>query len=147
MEPLSALASVAGLLGSLDAILRTLEHLTYNFLPRKSEDNYAHADSLLQNLSQKVAQVRSSLDADLKHGQVEELLVPLQFIERGLDSLQETIRSVNTYRRFRLVGRFLRRRDTEAAMTSILLAKNVIRIIMTLQEIDRSEDMFIDSFW
>lgn len=147
MDPVSAVASVTGLLGSLDAILRTLGHLTYSFLPSKKEDSYAHAEFPWTKLSQDLAQVRSSLDADLKHGQAEELLYRLQSIEQDLDNLQEKIRSMVKYRRIRLLGRLPRRRDMEAAMTSILLAKNVIRIIMTLQELDHSENMFIDSFW
>lgn len=144
MEPLSALASVAGLIGSLDAILRTLRHLTYRFLPKKLEGNYAHAEILLTNIYQQLAQLQSSLHADLQQARVKELLHMLQSIEQDLDSLQETIQSVNQYRRIRWVGRFPQRRDTEAAMTSILLAKNVIHIIMTLQELGHSDNMFIE---
>ena len=141
MEPLSA---HAGLLGSLDAILRSLRHRTDNFLPRHIEGSHALAE--IPKLSQDLDQVRSSLHADLKHAQLEELSDLLQSIERYLDNLEETIRSVK-YRRIRLLGRFPPRADTEVAMTSILLAKGVINIIMTLQELGHSENMFIDSDW
>ena len=144
MEPVSALASVAWLIGSLVAILRTLQHLTYRFLPKKLGVSYAHAEILLTNMCQQLAQFQSSLHADINHARVEELLYMLQSIEQDLDGLQEIIRNVNQYRRTRWVGRFPQRRDTEAVMTSILLAKNVIHIIMTLQELGHSDNMFIE---
>lgn len=139
MEPVPALAVIVGLVGSLDTTLHTLQDFTYRY------SSYTHAEDLLRNLYQHLIQVQSSLNANLKHAQVEKLLDALQDIEQDLDKLQETVQDVDKYRKIRLLRCIPWRRDMEAAMTSILLAKDMIQMIRTVKGRGHGEKMLMES--
>ena len=144
MDPVSAVTVIVGLLASLDTTLRTLHNFTYDFASTRSSSIYANAEGQLRTLYQDLVLVQSSLHANLSHAQAEKLLGLLQGIEDDLNNLQEAIRSVDKCRKIRLWRRFPRRRDTEAAVTSKLLAKDMIHMIRALQGRGRKEKMLIE---
>lgn len=150
MDPVSALAGVAGLVASLDTILRTLEKFTYSVasgrlgLVTRDEDSFRNLRRNFRDLDN-ILSHQSSLHTDLNHAQVEELLHSLQVIENELDTQQKVVQNAKIYRKTRLFRRALWRRDTEDAATSILLAKNVIHMIRTLQELGHRENRHIAS--
>ena len=144
MDPVSAVTVIVGLLASLDTTLRTLHNFTYDFPSTRFGSIYANAEGQLQTLYQELVLVQSSLHANLSHAQVAKLLNLLQNIEKDLKNLQEAFQSVVKYRKIRLWRRFPRRRDTEAAVTSILLAKDMIHMIRALQGRGRKEKMLIE---
>lgn len=146
MDPVSALTSVAGLVASLETILRTLENFSYNLASKRlsaatrDEDPLRNLRRDFLNLDN-ILSHRSSLHTDLKHSRVNELLHSLQVIENELDALQKVIQNTRIYRRIRLFRRALWKRDAEDAATSILLAKNVIHMIRLLQELGHRENI------
>ena len=146
MDPVSALASVAGLVASLETILRTLEKLSYNLASRKlgvvtlDENPLRNLRRIFLSLNN-ILSHQSSLHPDLKHAQVNELLQSLQVIEDELDTLQKVIQNTKVYRKIRLFRRALWKRDTDDAATSILLAKNVIHMIRLIQELGHRENI------
>ena len=144
MDPVSALAGVAGLVASLETILRTLQNFTYTFASRRLDVVYMRDEDTLGKLRWNLDNLlshQSSLHTVLKDAPVEELLRSLQVIENKLDTLQEIVQNAEKYRKIRWFRRALWRRDTEDAATSILLAKNVIRMIRTLQELGHGENI------
>ena len=148
MDPVSALAGVAGLVASLETILRTLQNFKYSFASKRLGVVYTRDEDLFRDLRWNLDNLLShlsSLRTDLKDAQVEELLHSLKVIENKLDTLQKVIQNAAKYRKMRLFRRDLWRRDTEDAATSILLAKNVILMIRTLQELGHRENIPIAS--
>ncbi len=145
MEPVSALAVIVGIVGSLDTTLRTLHHFTYAFLSKNIGDNYAHAEGQLSIFYRDLIKLQTSLHVNLKHAQVEKLLDVLQVIEKTLDDLQENLESVEKNRKIRLLRHSSPRRDYEAAAASILLAKDMIHIIKTVQLRSHGEKILTDS--
>ena len=139
MDPVSLLAGVAGLLASLETILRTLQSFTKSITSTRLGAIDALAEDPLRDLRRDRFNIQSSLHADLNHAQVENLLHSLQAIEHDLDKLQEVFGDVGIYRKIQLFRRVHWRRDSEDAVTSILLAKNVIHMIRTLQELGHGE--------
>lgn len=145
MEPVSALAAVVGLVGCLDTTLRALHSFTYGFASWKSGGNYAHIEDALTNISRDLSQTQSSLYATLKDTQVEELSGLLQDIEHDLEDLQAVFQSAEQHRKkVRWFRAFPRRRDSEAAAKNLLLAKNVIHMIRTLQGHGHRAESLID---
>ena len=144
MEPVSALARVTGLVVSLDTILRTLQYLTSNYASRTLDHSCAHTEDSFQSLYRNSTKIQSSLHTDPKGAQVEELLQMLHDIEKDLEDLHGLIQNEDRWRRLRLIRRFLWDRDKEDAVTSILLAKNVIHIIRTLQGLGHRDNMLIE---
>ena len=130
MEPLSVLAVAVGLVGSLNTILRTLRQFAYNSDSEKFGSSYAHAEDLLRDLHQDLIQVQSSLPAVSKYVPGVELLDVLQVIDQELNKLQGVVQSLDN--RNRLLRRFRWRREPEAVVARIRLAKDIIRMIRTV---------------
>ena len=139
MDPVFLLAGVAGLVASLETILRTLQSFTKKIASTRLGAIDALAEDPLRDLRRDSFNIQSSLHADLNHAQAENLLHSLQAIEHDLDKLQEVFGDVCIYRKIQLFRRVHWRRDSEDAVTSILLAKNVIHMIRTLQELGHGE--------
>ena len=145
MDPVSLLAGVAGLVASLEIILRTLQSFTKNLASTRPGAVDALAEDPLRKLRQDWVNIQSSLHADMKHAQAEKLLHSLQAIEHDLDKLQEVFGNVGIYRNIPLFRRVHWKRDSEDAVTSILLAKNAVHMIRTLQGLGHRENMLIGS--
>lgn len=145
MEPVSALAAVVGLVGCLDTTLRALHSFTYDFASWKSGGNHRHIEDALTNISRDLSQTQSSLYANVKDTQVEELPNLLDDIEHHLEDLQAVFQSAEQHlKNVQWSRTFPRRRDTEAAATNLLLAKNVIHMIKTLQGHGHKAELLID---
>lgn len=145
MEPVSAIAAVVGLVGCLDTTLRALHSFTYNLASWRSGEYFANIEDALTNISRALSQTQSGLYATLKDTQLEELSDLLQDIEHDLEDLQAVIQSAEKHRKkVRWLRPFPRRRDTEAAATNLLLAKNVIHMIKTLQGHGHRAELLVD---
>ena len=146
MDPVSLHSTIAGLSATLESILRTLPSSTTNLVSTKPGAVDTRADVLSRDLRQDWHNIqKSSRYADLKHAQVGKLLHSLQIIEYDLDKLHKVFGNVDTYRKIPLLRRFHWRHDSEDAMTSMLLAKNVIVMIRTLQGLGNRETLLIES--
>ena len=138
MDPVSVVAGVAGLVVSFGTVLRTLER--FALASRQFKKSYAQAERLLTDLNNLL------LLTDLKNVQSERLSNVLQDIEQRLDDLQEILQDSIQYRKARsLISGFPPRRNAKAAMTSLLLAKNMINMIRTLQELGERENTLLNS--
>ena len=137
MDDLSSIAAVVGLAGCLSQILRSL--------PQISASNPRIEDPL-RDLHLYLVQIQNGLRKDFKHARGQELLHMLQVIETSLEALYENVQNVdNHYRKYRLWKRFpWSRDDMEAAIYSILLAKDMIRLIKNLHGLDHQGSVCLD---
>ena len=130
MEPVSALAIVTGLVGSLDATLSIFMDFAITNASVKLDSDYASTCFHLCSVHKTLTQAQSVLTARSKTALLEELLSLLQDIERHLNKLKEDVQGVNHFHG-RLMSRSIPRSERKAAVTSISLANDLIRMIRT----------------
>lgn len=145
MDPISKFAGAAGLVTTLESILRTLPSFTTT-LPSTSLGTIdAAAQDPLRDLRQHSLNIQRNLHTDLKKAHLEKLLHSLQPIEHQLDKLQEVYRNVRIYRQIPMLRGFHWKHDSEDAVASILLARNVIYMMKALQGLGHRESMISGS--
>lgn len=141
MEPVSAVATVIGLVGSLDSTLQVLHRFTYKFALENLGGSFADLETTLRSSYRELVNVQSRLRAKWIRSQLDELLVTLQYIDLHLDELRDSIHNMQNprsklfFRRRRI--RSLSGHDVEVAMSSIQIAKNLVVMIKTIQGRDQ----------
>ena len=143
MEPDSALAVIAELAGSLVSNLDVLDSFEANFASGKLGDIDAHAGVSLKTSCQDLVEVHSRLRVTRIHSSLNGLSDILQTIEQRLDEFKEGIRNVEIRSRL-LSRRDPKGRDVEAIVSSIVLAKNMICVIRSVQGRGQGEEMYVD---
>lgn len=137
MEPVSVVAIVSGLVGSLDSTLRVLHRSTSQFALESFGGSFAHLETTLRSSYQELVEVQSSLRTRRLRSQLDELLVTLQSIDSRLDELGDSIQNLQKPRSklyFRRRSRPHSRHDVDVAMSSILIAKKLVVMIKIVQD-------------
>ena len=145
MDPVSAVGIVVGLVGPLDTTLRAINIFASKYASGRFAGSHAHLEDSLRRCHQDLAQFQSSLRANWIHSELDELLDLLQNVEQHLDEFRTTIQKVDKYSKIRFLRLNSRRRDMEAAVTSILLAKNMINMIRTVKGRGHGKNLLLES--
>ena len=145
MEPVSALAIITGLVGSLDSILSILRDFANTNASVKFASDYGSIRFHLRRVKETLTQAQSVLGVRSKTAPLEELLSLLQVIERHLNKFKEDVQGVNHFHG-RLLSRSIPRSERKAAVTSISLADDLIRMIRTtVQELVYGGQKLVDT--
>ena len=143
MEHDSALAVIAELAGSLVSTLDVLTDFEAKFASGKVGDIDAHAGVPLKTSCQDLVDVHSRLRVTWIRSSLNGLSDILHTVEQRLDEFKEGIRNVEIRSRL-LSRRNPKGRDVEAIVSSIILAKNMICMIKTLQGRGQGEEVFVN---